>query len=226
MNWVQSCDNPGLRDPRQYLGLPVTGPEAQTLIARSHDRRLVSACAIQCGLRDQSVSGSNKNESDDPYVAIDSLALGETLKPSEVGASPLPAQQPSTEASELPRVDDSLYELGVEIARGGMGRIVTARDLRLDRSIAIKELLHPSPSLERRFLREMHITADLQHPGIIAVHEGGRWASGAAFFTMKHVHGRPLDQVIRATNNLSERLALLPKVIAVQKHWPTPTKPE
>lgn len=59
------------------------------------------------------------------------------------------------------------YELGAEIARGGMGRIVHARDRRLGRDIAIKELLSPSPALERRFERDMKITARLQHPAIM-----------------------------------------------------------
>ena len=116
---------------------------------------------------------------------------------------------------QLPTVDTSLYCLGEEVARGAMGRIVRARDRRLGRQIAIKELLAPSPALERRFEREMRITARLQHPAIICVHEAGRWPSGVAFYAMKYVDGAPLDEVIAHTTSLSERLALLPHVIAV-----------
>lgn len=104
---------------------------------------------------------------------------------------------------------------GPEIARGGMGRIIRAQDLRLGRPVAIKELLVSTPGLERRFEREIQITARLQHPAIIAVYEAGRLPSGVPFFSMKEVVGKPLDQVIRATESLDARLALLPSVIAV-----------
>lgn len=121
----------------------------------------------------------------------------------------------SHDLGELVTVAHEHYLIGEEIARGGMGRIVRARDLRMGRAIAIKELLSPSPALEKRFEREMRITARLQHPSIISVHESGRWPSGVAFYTMKHVEGRPLDKVIDSTTTLTERLALLPNVIDV-----------
>lgn len=104
---------------------------------------------------------------------------------------------------------------GPEIARGGMGRIIRAQDLRLGRPVAIKELLVSTPSLERRFEREIQITARLQHPAIIAVYEAGRLPSGVPFFSMKEVVGQPFDKVIRATESMADRLALLPSVIAV-----------
>jgi serine/threonine protein kinase len=112
-------------------------------------------------------------------------------------------------------VQRGLYAIGEEIARGGMGRILAARDRKLGRNIAVKELLSTNPGLEARFEREMRISARLQHPAIISVHDAGRWPSGEAFYTMKHVEGRALDDVIEETTTLPERLALLPNVLAV-----------
>jgi tetratricopeptide (TPR) repeat protein len=117
--------------------------------------------------------------------------------------------------AELPVRDVRRYRRGGEIARGGMGRIVSAFDRELGRHVAIKELLNDSTGLEQRFLREIRITARLQHPAIIAVLEAGRWMTGAAFYTMKHVEGRALDEVIAEKESLAERLALLPQVLAV-----------
>src|SRR5262249_39749405 len=68
---------------------------------------------------------------------------------------------------------------------------------------------------EIRFEREARITARLQHPSIVHLHEAGRWPSGEPFYAMKLVSGKPLDKKIAATLSLAERLALLPNVIAV-----------
>jgi tetratricopeptide (TPR) repeat protein len=95
-----------------------------------------------------------------------------------------------------------------------MGRIVLARDLELDRDIAIKELLTASPEGNDRFEREIRITARLQHPSIIAVQEAGRWPDGVPFYAMQRVEGRGLDRAI-AASTAAQRRALLPHVIAV-----------
>ena len=107
------------------------------------------------------------------------------------------------------------YLVEGEIARGGMGRVIAARDRRLGRPVALKELLSSSPDLARRFEREALMTARLQHPSIVNVHEAGRWPSGEPFFAMKRVVGRPLDRVVLEAGSLDGRLALLPKVLAV-----------
>src|ERR1051325_7110098 len=70
----------------------------------------------------------------------------------------------------LPTVDPIVFAKGDELARGGMGRITRARDRRLGRDVAIKEVL--APYLRERFEREAAITARLQHPAIVAIYEG------------------------------------------------------
>jgi serine/threonine protein kinase/WD40 repeat protein len=116
---------------------------------------------------------------------------------------------------ELPTIAWQHYELGAEIAHGGMGRIRTARDLRLGREVAIKELLEPRGTSGLRFEREALVTARLQHPNIVAVYEAGRWPSGEPFYAMKLVHGRSLKKVIAEAETFDARLALLPHVLAV-----------
>ncbi|MCE9575369.1 MAG: protein kinase [Deltaproteobacteria bacterium] len=118
----------------------------------------------------------------------------------------------------LPVVDarpDDRYEVGGEVARGGLGRIRRAWDRRLNRPVAVKELLRNQPGAEARFLREARITASLEHPAIIPVHDAGRWSTGEPFYAMKLVAGESLAEVLARTTSLAERLALLPHVFAV-----------
>jgi eukaryotic-like serine/threonine-protein kinase len=117
------------------------------------------------------------------------------------------AAETESDFTELSVVAADNYVRGKEIGRGGMGRIVFARDRRLGRAVAIKELL--DASLQARFEREARLTARLQHPAIVSVHEAGRWPSGDSFYAMKYVAGRPLHQVIAEKATLPERLALL-----------------
>jgi WD40 repeat protein len=116
---------------------------------------------------------------------------------------------------ELPPVDKAHYEVVGEHGRGGMGRVLVAWDRRLSRPVAIKELLSSRPEAMARFVREALVTARLQHPSIVPLHEAGRWPTGEAFYTMKLVQGRPLDAIVREKQTFAERLALLPVVIAV-----------
>jgi eukaryotic-like serine/threonine-protein kinase len=118
-------------------------------------------------------------------------------------------------APPLPTVDASVYELSGEHARGGLGRILRARDRRLGRPVAVKELLRDSESAAARFVREAEITARLQHPGIVPIYEAGLWPNGKPFYAMRMVAGRPLSEVIAACRDLGERLALLPNIIAI-----------
>ncbi|HEV7556215.1 MAG TPA: serine/threonine-protein kinase, partial [Kofleriaceae bacterium] len=118
---------------------------------------------------------------------------------------------PPTELS-LPTVDPSVFAKGAVLAKGGMGRITRAMDLRLGREVAIKEVL--SPSFRARFEREALITARLQHPAIVPIYEAGTWPDGSAFYTMRLVWGTTLQKAIAERDTLETRLALLPQVIA------------
>jgi tetratricopeptide (TPR) repeat protein len=114
---------------------------------------------------------------------------------------------------DLPVVSNDNYESKEEVARGGMGRILSANDRRLGRPVALKEL-HEGQSAGR-FIREALVTARLQHPSIVPVYEAGYWPNGRPFYAMKMVSGQSLDEILRSKKTLAERLALLPHVIAV-----------
>src|SRR5262249_47216413 len=104
---------------------------------------------------------------------------------------------------------------GEQVARGGIGRVWCARDTRLDRSVAIKELLLRDEAQERRFVREALLTARLQHPAIVPVYEAGRGPPGGALYAMKPLPGRTLLDLIAESPTLAGRLALLSHVLTV-----------
>jgi WD40 repeat protein len=124
--------------------------------------------------------------------------------------------QPVREGAELPPVEPTRYRLIGELARGGMGRILVAYDQRLERPVALKQLLAADDEGDQtRFVREALVTAQLQHPSIVPVHDAGRWPGGEPFYAMKLVSGRPLDEVLRDKHTLADRLAMLPVILAV-----------
>jgi tRNA A-37 threonylcarbamoyl transferase component Bud32 len=124
------------------------------------------------------------------------------------------ATQDAPGIDALPLVNMDHYELLGEVARGGIGRIIKARDKRLKREVALKQL-HDDHAGDARFVREAMLTARLQHPSIIPVHEVGRFDSGEPFFAMKLVYGQSLRDAIHERATLEQRLELLPNVLAV-----------
>jgi eukaryotic-like serine/threonine-protein kinase len=137
------------------------------------------------------------------------VALDETL-----GAPRPPVIAAFNESlTPLVTVSDEHYNVQVEIGRGGLGRVVSAFDYRLERDVAIKELLRFTPKARERFIREARLTAKLQHPGIVPIYEAGSWPSGEPFYSMKMVSGRTLAQLIKEKQTLAERLTLLPNIL-------------
>ncbi len=128
-----------------------------------------------------------------------------------------PANDRTGDQTALATIERSAYALGAEVARGGMGRIVSARDLRIGRPVAVKELLSNTSTQAARFEREARVTARLQHPGIVPIYEIGRWANGTPFYTMRMVAGRTLRAELADRKTLATRLALLPAVITASE---------
>jgi serine/threonine-protein kinase len=95
----------------------------------------------------------------------------------------------------VPRVFDDKYRLEQLLGRGGMGAVYRARDMRLDRLVAVKvvraELIN-DPDARRRFRREAQIVARLQHPGIVAIFDYGTLPDGGAYLVMELVIGEDL----------------------------------
>jgi serine/threonine protein kinase len=91
------------------------------------------------------------------------------------------------------------YELLEEIARGGMGVVYRAKQVSLDRTVALKMmrpgLLSTEPEI-RRFLSEARTAASLHHPNIVAIHEAGEF-DGLHYFSMDFVEGSSLAEAVR-----------------------------
>ncbi len=96
------------------------------------------------------------------------------------------------------------YSLQRELGRGGMGIVYLARDVQLDRDVAIKVLpFHMARSSEsrERFVREARTAAGLSHPNIVPIHRVGE-ARGFVFFVMSYVEGETLGERLRAKGPL------------------------
>ncbi len=124
----------------------------------------------------------------------------------------IPAESEPAGAAAIPAAQR--YRLGVELGRGGMGRVVEAFDTQLGRTVALKEVLATREGIDRRFAREVQITARLEHPAIVPLYDSGTTADGRPFYVMRKVTGRPLDEVIARSANIDERLGQLPAVLA------------
>jgi len=87
------------------------------------------------------------------------------------------------------------YAVEHELGRGGMAVVYLGRDLRLDRRVAIKvfEAEGRGGQVTERFLREIRIAAQLQHPNILAVFESGE-AEGLVYYIMPYVAGQSLRE--------------------------------
>lgn len=138
-----------------------------------------------------------------------------TARPSASAITPTPSASTSSTPAPLKYRDRERYEIRGEQGRGGLGLVWRAHDRELGRDVAVKELLARGNTSELRFLREAMITSRLEHPGIVPVHEAGRWSDGTPFYTMKLVGGRSLHDRIAEQRTLDERLVLLPNLISV-----------
>src|SRR5262250_1592091 len=112
------------------------------------------------------------------------------------------------------------YEIGVPLGAGGMGEVYRARDMRLERDVAIKVLpanLSSDPSLRQRLEREAKTVSRLSHPNICTLHDIGH-QEGVDFLVMELVEGEtlehrllkgplPTEQAIRYAAQIAEALA-------------------
>jgi len=117
-------------------------------------------------------------------------------------------------AADAPDLSATRYRLLECIGRGGMGAVYLAEDSTLARRVALKVLdaADLPAELAARLLREAHILARLEHPGIVPVHDAGTLPDGRVFYAMKYVQGRRLDECASGLASLPERLRVFQRI--------------
>ena len=110
------------------------------------------------------------------------------------------------------------YEDRGPLGRGGMGEVRRVYDTELRRTVAMKTLKDSlavqTPAMER-FLEEAQTSAQLQHPGIIPVHDLGRLPDGTVYFTMQEIRGITLASCIGALHREASDSASLHRLIDI-----------
>lgn len=115
------------------------------------------------------------------------------------------------------------YRLVRELGRGGMGTVYLAQrvDEQYRATVAVKFMRGAlaAPEFARRFRVERQILADLTHPNIAWLLDGGTAADGTPYLVMEYVNGRPIDEWCETRHiGLSGRVALFLQVCAAAQH--------
>ncbi|MEE8361063.1 MAG: serine/threonine-protein kinase, partial [Gemmatimonadales bacterium] len=108
------------------------------------------------------------------------------------------------------------YEIEKELGQGGMATVYLAQDRKHDRNVAVK-VLHPELAAvigAERFLNEIKVTANLQHPHILPLFDSGE-ADGFLYYVMPYVEGESLRALLDRKKQLPiERALEITKVVA------------
>lgn len=146
-------------------------------------------------------------------VALDA-ALTEALQPE---AAVDAATRSRLERLAAPERARERYRWLGDVGRGGMGVVTRVFDHDLGRELALKTVRDTNARSLQRFLREARIAAQLEHPGILPVHDVGVDAEGRVFFTMPLVRGRTLTEVLELAREGREGWSLTALVEVVVK---------
>ena len=210
---------PVLGQDRALVGALVLGGKRSEEAYSSEDRELLGSIAAQVGLG-LDVARLRRRNTD--ITTADTTRLADTPMPlmmecprcgrcEDPGASVCGSDGATLRSGPTPRVIDNKYRIEQLLGRGGMGAVYRARDMRLDRQVAVKvvrpELLEDNDA-RRRFRREAQLVARLQHPGIVAIFDFGTLAGGGAYLVMELVRGEDLRRVLHREGRLEPARAV------------------
>jgi serine/threonine protein kinase len=139
------------------------------------------------------------------------VACGQPVTNAEGSTLALGGTESERLLATLKRALASEYEVERELGRGGMAIVYKAREIELDRQVALKVLppeLGPVGTVADRFKREARLAASLDHPNVIPVYRVGQ-AGGIMYMAMKFIDGRPLDAVLDAYGALPLPVVLI-----------------
>jgi serine/threonine protein kinase len=117
-------------------------------------------------------------------------------------------------AADSPDLSGTRYRMVRKLGQGGMGSVYCVEDEVLGRQLALKVIaLSPDESeLAIRLVHEARVIAQLEHPGIVPVHDVGTLPDGRMFYTMKLVQGQRLDQYLPSVTSVTECLRLFQRI--------------
>jgi len=157
---------------------------------------------------DDSIEGSSDHLQEVPDEDLKHL-LNRIRRLEEEDEAETGAASPSSIVKQLAERKEAFarYEMKGELARGGMGVVLRVWDKDLDRNLAMKVVLgkggasagdtpEVDPRTLSRFLEEARIAGQLDHPGIVPIHELGLDSQGRVYFTMKLVKGHDFKEVL------------------------------
>ena len=197
---------PVLGQDRALIAIIALGARLSEEAYTDEDRQLLAGIAAQMALgfdvarlrRPQVISSSDTTRVFSPGTPMHECPRCGRCEDASVAACPADGSTMGLVPS-VPRVIDNKYRLDQLLGRGGMGAVYRARDMRLDRLVAIKvvraELLG-DPEARGRFRREAQIVARLHHPSIVAIFDYGTFADGGAYLVMELVRGEDLRRVL------------------------------
>lgn len=188
-------------DPEAHISVDLPG------VAARHARLIITPGEV---LIEDLGSPSGTFVADEPVTVVHRVApnqfvrLGDVLieirRPSrepEPKSEAPPAEPPVPPALAAELLTGQRYVVGETVAAGGMGAILSARETPTRRTVAMKVMLGASSERSvMRFIAEAQVTAQLEHPNIVPVHELGVDEQGQVYYTMKMVRGITLKKVL------------------------------
>ncbi len=224
--WLE-CGNTALLVPvigqdRALLAVIVLAEKRSEEGYTREDRQLLSSIAAQMGLGfdvarlRQGTEGTGGTTPATTRIlsgaALPMMECPRCGRCEESGTAVCPSDgAPMAPVASVPRVVDNKYRIEQLLGRGGMGAVYRARDMRLDRLVAVKVVradLLGDPEARRRFRREAQIVARLQHPSIVSVFDYGTFSDGGAYLVMELVKGEDLRRVLQREGRLDPQRAI------------------
>ena len=196
------------------LSPKITCPDCGKALPADAPRGLCPECLMGAALSRRSPGGSatSSGSSASATGVLDTIAQSFGTVPRVPLRDTAPGEEPGPIVRK-PGVDDAdtsiRYRIDGEIARGGMGAVLTGRDPDLGRDVALKVLrddLRENADMVRRFVEEAQIGGQLQHPGVVPIYELGTFADRRPFFAMKLVKGHTLAQLLADRKNPADDL--------------------